>query len=86
MLSGPRIFISGTTDFGEQHAHDRDDQVQYATDSCVKLWRYFTGAICHFCFSLTLQPLLIHEAVIARGTPRDFHVFDMVRQFSCMHL
>lgn len=33
-------------------------------------------------FSQDLQPLLI-LAMIARGTPRDLHVFHMLKQFSC---
>src|SRR5436190_4192883 len=36
-----------------EEAHDNDDQVQHAADSCVKLWRCFNGAICHFCFYFT---------------------------------
>src|SRR6266852_4118083 len=45
-----------------EEAHDYDDQVQHAADSCVKLWRCFNGAFCHLCFSRILQPLLIHCA------------------------
>src|SRR5438876_6673778 len=64
-----------------EEAHDNDDQVQHAADSCVKLWRLFNRTSCHFgspelynrnqaCLRLRSVPDSGAAGPLRRGMPR----------------
>src|SRR5438876_5358626 len=55
-----------------EEAHDNDDQVQHAADSCVKLWRLFNRTSCHFGSPLGWRSHVSKTA--KRGAPRSRNV------------